>query len=142
MCRVLLHAHEAVADAADGEEMLRLVGIDLQLAAQAADEVVERAIGSLVIEAPHAAHDLLSFQRFSFAHEKESEKLQLAVRHRQELLYVNVSVPGKPATCEVTVAACHQERRPADTDGDEAQPVATSPEEVGGDEADVTDVTG
>src|SRR5712692_7022799 len=53
---------EPVAVAADGEEVARLLGVALQLDAQRADEVVDRARGALVLRAPAAGQDVVAAQ--------------------------------------------------------------------------------
>jgi cell division septal protein FtsQ len=68
--------------------------------------------------------------------------LQLAARNGEDLLYIDVSVPAKPARCPVSVAACHAERGAAAGQRAADAQVATTPEESGGDEADVSDITG
>jgi cell division protein FtsQ len=65
--------------------------------------------------------------------------LQLAERNGEQLRYVDVSVPGKPAWCPESDAACHQPRGPVDpARAGDAQAAPTTPEESGGDEADVS----
>jgi cell division protein FtsQ len=67
--------------------------------------------------------------------------LQLAARHDERLLYVDVSVPGRPARCLKTDAACFLPRGPETAaEQRDGESTATTPEETGGDEADVSDV--
>lgn len=68
--------------------------------------------------------------------------LELAERNGDELRYVDVSVPGKPAICPASDARCSQQRT-ASGDADETGATATTtPEETGGDEASDADVVG
>lgn len=69
--------------------------------------------------------------------------LELADRNGEELRYVDVSVPGKPAICPLSDVRCSQRRTPAaDAGSDGAASGATTPEETGGDEATDADAVG
>lgn len=68
--------------------------------------------------------------------------LELAERNGEQLRYVDVSVPGKPAICPARDPRCSQERT-AQKGGDvTSASAATTPEETGGDEPSDAEAVG
>lgn len=51
---------EPVAEAADGDEVGRRVGVELELLSQADDEVVDGAFGALVVQTPRTFEQLIA----------------------------------------------------------------------------------
>lgn len=65
--------------------------------------------------------------------------LELSARHGEDLLYVDVSVPARPTRCLSSNFACHlpRGRVAAKASTEDTASAPTTPEEIGGDEADL-----
>src|SRR5438445_4887998 len=72
---------EPVAVAAHGEEVARLLRVALQLDAQRADEVVDRARRALVLGAPAAGEDVVAAERAAARLEEEPQHLEFLRGH-------------------------------------------------------------
>ena len=68
---------EAVADAADGGEVLRVCGVVFDITAEADDEVVNRAGVCVLVDTPHLFEDVFAGDDLAFAFGEEAEQVGL-----------------------------------------------------------------
>jgi hypothetical protein len=78
--------YEAVADAADSEQVGRFGWVRLEIAAQADDEVVDRSRVGIFVDAPDVFEDLFARDDFAGVLDQIAEQVSLHQRQVDELV--------------------------------------------------------
>src|SRR5256886_13835056 len=123
---------EAVSVTAHGEEVARLLRVELQLDPQRADEVVDRPRGALVLRAPAARKDVVAGVRAAVGGEEQAQ--------HPELLRADVdggAVPGDDLAVQIDLhrsepdhRALFRSRRPPAQQGLDAREQLAEPERL------------